>query len=278
MEADDRQHRVAPGDLPEQLHEAVRGGGIEAGDGLVREQQLRLLRERARDADTLLLPAAQLVDADQRLAEQPHPLQAAEGQLSISTRQRPERAPGRVSAEAPLQNVGERALAAHEMVLLEHHPRPPAGGSDRGAGRELPDPRVNDLPRRGREAIDGAQQARLPGPRRSEQNDELSGVEIQRRRLQRRDRTAVVHGQRAKRQEGIAGGGRLSTSMHLRHAIPHRMPNTHDDGDRVAVPRRFGDVPPLAPAPGSPNWFQPDTAAGAFRHGYAICSTIFMHR
>ena len=49
-------------------HNRVRQHRVEAGNGFVGEDQLRVLHQRPRDADALLLPAAQFVGADARLA------------------------------------------------------------------------------------------------------------------------------------------------------------------------------------------------------------------
>jgi hypothetical protein len=45
----------------------VRGGRVEACDRLVSQDQTRLLRKRPRNADTLLLPSAEVADSFERL-------------------------------------------------------------------------------------------------------------------------------------------------------------------------------------------------------------------
>ena len=58
MEAHDHRDAVAPVDRTEQVEDLGGRHRIEARDGLVGQDQVRLLRERPRDADTLLLPQA----------------------------------------------------------------------------------------------------------------------------------------------------------------------------------------------------------------------------
>ena len=82
MQADDGGDAVASADAVQQRQHAVGGRRIEAGDRLVGQDQRRLLRHRARDADALLLAARQLVGAPQRAVEQADALERFQRQSS----------------------------------------------------------------------------------------------------------------------------------------------------------------------------------------------------
>lgn len=62
-------------DLAQQAHDLPRGLGVQAGGGLVDEQDLGLLRQRAGDADTLALAAGEGVCALVDVLAQAHPVQ-----------------------------------------------------------------------------------------------------------------------------------------------------------------------------------------------------------
>ena len=133
----------------EQLEHRLLGAHVDAGEGLVEQQDVRLLGERAGEKDALLLPAGELADrppgevGDAELLERAaHRL--AVGRLRPLQRPQPAVAPhhddvGDGHREAPvdllaLRHVGDGVgLVAGRAPVDEH---PPAAA--RGAGRRWP--------------------------------------------------------------------------------------------------------------------------------------------
>ena len=109
-------------DVGEELHDLDRGLGIERRRGLVGEQQLGLLHDGARDADTLALAAGQRVGAAVREAREPDHVEELERLADVVLgKLAPPCAPGRYVAEPPAEEVLHHRQALHEVVLLEHH-------------------------------------------------------------------------------------------------------------------------------------------------------------
>ncbi len=109
---------------------------IETGNRLVGDDQVRLLRQRACDRDTLLLAPRQRVGALRRLCQQPDPLQTLQRQQFVGTAEtaRPTAPCGHV-AQPSRQDVVERRQAPDEIILLEHDGDAPARASLQAADR-----------------------------------------------------------------------------------------------------------------------------------------------
>src|SRR5205807_8235020 len=93
---------------------------IETRHWLVREDDRRLLRERAGDRDALLLPAGELIRARVCAVEQADRVEAAQRELTIGagepTHQHPPRRHPRQPAD---EDVLDRGQAPDEIELLE---------------------------------------------------------------------------------------------------------------------------------------------------------------
>src|SRR5690606_20377514 len=74
-----RRQLVLLGQLDEQPHDLARRLGVEAGRGLVDEQDVGVLQEGAGDADALALPAGELVGALVELVGDPDALEELVG-------------------------------------------------------------------------------------------------------------------------------------------------------------------------------------------------------
>ena len=83
----DDDRRAARVDLAEQIHDFERQIGIEVAGRLVGEHELRVVDERARDGDALLLAARQLFGKRVHAVLQADPLQHLKG-LALLRRQR----------------------------------------------------------------------------------------------------------------------------------------------------------------------------------------------
>ena len=104
----------------ERLHDLVRRAGVEVAGRLVRQQQARVVDQRARDRDPLLLAAGELarrVALTVAQAEQPERRACALGARSRVCRRR-----GRV--EQRQCDVLERAGARQQIEALEHEAEP----------------------------------------------------------------------------------------------------------------------------------------------------------
>lgn len=78
MQADDRGDVIFPADTMNEFKDAHRCGRIEARHGFIGENGLRVLNQRPRDADTLLLTARELIDPAQCPIQQLHAIERFE--------------------------------------------------------------------------------------------------------------------------------------------------------------------------------------------------------
>src|SRR5690606_15101917 len=135
VDVDDRRQLVLLGQLDEQPHDLTRRLGVEAGRGLVDEQDVGVLQEGAGDADALALPAGELVGALVELVGDPDALEELVGAVDGARREAPEpTAPEAYVAELAGEDVLHHGQAVDERELLEDHPdaapfepQPPAG-------------------------------------------------------------------------------------------------------------------------------------------------------
>ena len=110
---DDHPARV--GDLAQQPQHALDLYVVEVGRGLVRKQQRRVERQRARDRDALLLAAGQLAGPVQAA-----PAEAHLGQQLLGAPARPAR--GHAGRPQRYLHVLRRGQARHQVERLEDHP------------------------------------------------------------------------------------------------------------------------------------------------------------
>ena len=152
----------------EQLERLLLMPDVERGSRLVEENDLRLLGERARDDDTLLLSAGQRPEAAIGEGQEVEPRERASCCLAI--------------ARALLRERPEVWRPAEEHVLRDGHPRRRRrllrydGDETRELGaRELLDrtPAERDLARERDEPRDRAQERRLPGAVRTDEPEPL---------------------------------------------------------------------------------------------------------
>jgi hypothetical protein len=85
VQADHGGYAVLPADPMDQFKDSTRGCGIEACDGLVGENGIRSLDQRARDSDALLLAAGQLVGAAERPVQQLNPVENLEREAALGS-------------------------------------------------------------------------------------------------------------------------------------------------------------------------------------------------
>src|SRR5436190_2381433 len=169
------QHGRAPRvDLAEQVHDLEREVRIEVAGRLVGEDDHRIVDERARDRDPLLLAAGELHRIRVHPVLQPDPLQHLEGPALLLRRRHAEHARHE-------RHVVEHGLVRQQLEVLEDEAEGPAIGlhlPHRQLGQvALPDDepafRWNLL------AQQQPQQRRLAGAARPGQEDELSLVDAQ---------------------------------------------------------------------------------------------------
>ena len=174
-------------DLAEQPHDLDREVGIEVPGRLVRQEQLGLVDDRARDRDPLLLAARQRAGQD------------VEPVLEADPLERVVRAPLLLAARDPrdVQDVGdvlERRLALDELEVLE---------DDADRASQVGDLRVrkrrdlaaadDDLPL-GRQLLpeEEPQQRGLPGPGGARDEDELPALDLEADVAERRSPLGVA--------------------------------------------------------------------------------------
>ena len=157
-----------PTEQVEELQRLLLMPDVERGGGLVEEDDLRFLRERAGDHHTLFLAAR----------ERPEPALAVPHEVEPG-----ERSGGRLPVVPAL--LGERAevrRAAEQHVLAHRHPRRGRGllRNHRQETRELPPRQLHrlatsdpDRAREGNEAGDRSQERRLPGAVRPDERQPL---------------------------------------------------------------------------------------------------------
>ena len=169
-------------DPAQEREHGVGEGGVEAGHGLVGEQHLGLLYQRAGDRDALLLPAGQRVDAPIAEPGQPHALEDGPGARHVGGgKQSEQRAQHRQPGKPSDEDVVQDAQAPEQIELLEDEadarPDPAEVLGDGSADPRVPDP---DLTRRRRhQAVETAQKGGLPRPAGPDEGDHLAVADVQ---------------------------------------------------------------------------------------------------
>ena len=127
------QHHRQPEGVAQPQHQLVEGAGgvrVEAGRGLVQEQQLRVERQRAREGAALAHAAAQRLgqprpsfgaQADERKPEQRELARQRLGQARVLAQRH--------------HHVLEQAEAAEQRIVLEEHAHAPAQREELALGR-----------------------------------------------------------------------------------------------------------------------------------------------
>jgi hypothetical protein len=164
--------------------------GVERGEGLVEQDDLRLGGERPGQGDPLALAPGQLVGVRPRPFGQADQLEA---RLDLA------------SAGLAEADVGRHRQVREEGAILEDHPHAPLVRFDPGA--IAGDERAADAHRPGVgrvEPCDDAQQRGLPRPARAEQGDEVAVLDDEAGAVDRPRGTEGLHDARS-----TDGGGLL---------------------------------------------------------------------
>ena len=125
--------------VAEQMEDRLLRGGVDPREGLVEDEQLRLLGERAGEEDTLLLPAGERADLPRRECRHAHPRQCVMHARLVGGGRTAAEANGGVAAhqhdimhrdgELPvhrlaLRHVGDAAARLPDRRTEEHHTAP----------------------------------------------------------------------------------------------------------------------------------------------------------
>jgi hypothetical protein len=162
-------------DPVEQLHDAHRGGRVEVAGGLVRQEDQRPVDEGPGDRDALLLATGELVRHGLLLATQTHQLEDLRHRF----------ADGRLRPADRLEREGHvlrDGLVRQQLEVLEHAADVAAQVRDLVAGQRG-DVLAGDVDLAllgGLLTVEEAQEGRLAGARRSDQEDELALVDVDR--------------------------------------------------------------------------------------------------
>ncbi len=175
---------------------------IEARNRLVSDNQSRLLRQRARDRDALLLAPRQHIRAPPCILGETNPLQAVSGEPVIGGTEPPQpAAPGRNMTKPTGENVIERGQPADQVELLEHHadlPALPAAQARDGCPVELHRADVG-----GKQPGQAAEQRRLARAAWSQHGNQLVRVrlkaEIGQHHLAAQPLRQIPHGEQGRR-------------------------------------------------------------------------------
>jgi hypothetical protein len=158
----------------QQIDHAAAGLGIETPGGLVGEQDLRPVGERARDADPLLLAAGELQRIVVQPLGEPHPREQLARPLLVFAA-----SPAGLELQRD-EHVLERGERRHQLERLEHEPH--ALGAERGPlvlgePAEVPPVETHRSLGGAVEARQQAEQGRLPAPGRPHHGDEALGLD-----------------------------------------------------------------------------------------------------
>jgi len=109
-------------DAAQRVHHHLRVHRVEAGDGLVGEDHLRLLHQRAGDGDALLLAARERLGALGRVLGDVETFENVDGAVDVGARKdAEERRQHRAAVQRAVQDVGDDVHPRHEVDLLEDH-------------------------------------------------------------------------------------------------------------------------------------------------------------
>ena len=181
------QHGRAPRvHLAQQIHDVERQIRIEIARRLVGKNQHRVVHQRARDGDALLLAARQLLRIRVHPVLQPHPLQHLK-RLALLRRDR------RAEHARHDRDVFEHGLSRNQLEVLEDEPDAAAVGLHlpRRQPREILSGHRDRAVARQALAQQQAQERRLAGAARAGEEDELPLLDLDGQIAQRVDAAAV---------------------------------------------------------------------------------------
>jgi hypothetical protein len=168
-------------------HDLNRQIGIEVPGRLIGEEQLRIVDDRARDGDALLLASGQNRRRHVKAVVQTHPLESKVGAPFLLTS-------GDAGDVEDVRDVVERRLATDQLeVLKDDADRPPQlGNLSSGQGHEIAAVH-DDLAPGGQLASEQqTEEGRLPCARRPRDEDELTTLDVEADVLQRGRALAVA--------------------------------------------------------------------------------------
>ena len=181
VDVDDGGELALGADLADQPHDLARGLGIEARGRLVDQQQVRLLLQRARDADALALAAGKRIGAlVDMLGQARRDRAAAKALVDIGLRKAPRRtsartARSRAGPDSTFSITVSRSTSANSWKImpmrrraLRKLPRATAPVSSRSLQKNPAGGRLD-------QPVDAADQRRFAGARRADQADDLAG-------------------------------------------------------------------------------------------------------
>ena len=215
--------------------------GIERRDRLVGQDRGRVLHERARDRDALLLAAGELAGAAAQLFGDPDGLERR-ARFRVLRRIRCDQEAQRVQRAPPPERARHDVLrhgeAVDEVVLLRDERQPRAQPAQFAAARRSDvDAFDVECARRDRYgAVERTQQRRLAAAARPDERDALAGGDVQRHAVERGRRAASVDDAHAADLEhrdqssfsfvAIVRSRSYSASFARTNAVPRRISRT----------------------------------------------------
>ena len=180
MDVDDDRDVALSGAAGDQLHDLDRGLGVERRRRLVRQDEIRLLHQRACNADALALSAGKLVSALSGKIPEADRIEQMEGALHVLRRKFAQpRTPHRYIAEPSAKHVLDNREALHQVVFLKHHahapprkPQLPAVKTRQilAAKQDLAGGRID-------QPVDAANQCRFAGARRPDDRSHAAALD-----------------------------------------------------------------------------------------------------
>ena len=179
---EDRRRSDLPDELGQEREDVACSLLVEVAGRLVRDEELRLVRQRGAERDALLLASRELAREGVGTIEQPDPLQ----ELAGSDQRRVGWNGGEPERQGDELRRGELTLERAPVVLVRIPEHVPAIPPELAGGRIRNVDTGNDERARRRpcEAGEDAHKGRLPGPARAEHDTDLALVDPQREPLQ----------------------------------------------------------------------------------------------
>ena len=159
----------------DQLQDLIGQLRVQVAHRLVGQQQARRLGDHARDADALLLAAAQAVGAAVRLAGQLHLFQRRERRLAVALGEDAEQAGRPQVTQAAAQHVLQDRGAADQVEALEDEAHLPSSRARHARGRvHVPIQHAHPPGVRPDAGVEHAQERRLAGAARPQHGHALA--------------------------------------------------------------------------------------------------------
>ena len=219
---DDEHGHTIPCQLADDAEHFAHHRGIQGRCGLVEEDDFRLHGQGAGDGYTLFLPAGKTPRKDAGLFGQSHLAQERHGLFTCFLRC------FSVQLAGGHHDILQYRLMGKEVESLENHPHPLAQQVDGIAFGKDVLAIEEDLSAGGRvQQVEGAQKRALPRPRRADDGDDLTAVDIGIDVAQHL-KAAIVLPQMGDADEGCTGGGRFGPGNGRN---PCERPAAKDDPD-----------------------------------------------